>query len=548
MDPIRQGVTPMYKVFIVDDEAVVRDGLRRTIDWQENGFELVGDFANGREVLEAMEHTVPDVIISDISMPFMDGLELAANVTQKYPYVKIIILTGFDEFEYAQQAIRLKVSDFILKPITAHEMRELLRKVKLEMDETARQHEDLSRLYSQLKQSLPLLRERFLERLVVNGLRPAEVEERFHYFGLSPLLPLQLVMVADIDDFGTRRLKTDAENDTEILRYAAYNVLEEIAGREGLLLFRTREERIALIVSGPPEEETELYEHAYRVAEEARFYIEKFLKFTVSIGVGQAVGTAEELPVSYKSALSALDYRFLLGKNRVLSILDFEGRPSYDNHPRGDWDRQLASAVKTGSLQEVQQLIRRFVADLKESMAPLDACILHIQKVILSLINTTQELGLDNARTIRLSDVDPFKTLDEIGVWLEDAVSSVMEAIADNRNHHTLAQVRKAVDYIETHYAEEKMSLQDICRHCLMSTSYFSLVFKQHTGETFVEYLTRVRMNKAKEMLQHTTMKFYEIAGKVGYGDPNYFSILFKKHVGMTPREYRDKFAKESRA
>lgn len=115
-------------------------------------------------------------------------------------------------------------------------------------------------------------------------------------------------------------------------------------------------------------------------------------------------------------------------------------------------------------------------------MAPLDACILHIQKVVLSLMNTAQELGLDNARPIRLTDADRYKTLDEIGAWLEEAVSSVMSAIAENRNHHTLAQVRKAVEYIETHYAEEKMSLQDICRHCLMSTSYFSLVFKQHTG------------------------------------------------------------------
>lgn len=535
----------MYKVFIVDDEAVVRDGLKRTIHWQEHGFELIGDYANGREALEMMEHTVPDVIISDISMPFMDGLELAAAVSRKYPYVKIIILTGFDEFEYAQQAIRLKVSDFILKPITAHEMRDLLQKVKREMDEVAQQHEDLSRLYSQLKQSLPVLKERFLERLVVNGLRASEITERFQYFGLAPLLHFQLVLVADIDDFGLRNIRTDTGHDTEILRYAAFNVFEEIALRENLLLFRTREERLVLVLSGETEESV-LYEQAYRIAEEARFYIDKFLKFTVSIGVGQACRSAGELPLSYKSALSALDYRFLLGKNRVLSILDFEGKPSYGSQPRSDWDRQLASLVKTGSVQDVQRLIQEFVADLKGSMAPLDSCLLHIQKVILSLMNTTQELGVEDSRQIRLTDVYKFKTLDEIEAWLEETVSSVMSDIADNRNHYTLTQIRKAVEYIETHYAEEKMSLQDICRHVLMSTSYFSLVFKQHTGETFVEYLTRIRMEKAKELLQHTTLKFYEIAGKVGYGDPNYFSILFKKHAGMTPREYRDRHAKES--
>ncbi|WP_258168728.1 response regulator, partial [Paenibacillus sp. AR247] len=157
----------MYKVFIVDDEAVVRDGLKRTIGWQELGFELIGDYANGREALEAIDLNMPDLIISDISMPFMDGLALTAAAGSKYPHIKMIILTGYDEFEYAQQAIRLKVSDFILKPITAQEIRELLLKVKAEMDEETRRREDFSRLYSQLKQSLPLLKERFLERLVV---------------------------------------------------------------------------------------------------------------------------------------------------------------------------------------------------------------------------------------------------------------------------------------------------------------------------------------------------------------------------------------------
>ncbi|GAB6990783.1 response regulator [Paenibacillus pini] len=534
----------MYKVIIVDDEAVVRDGLKRTIDWNAHGFELIGDYANGREAWEAIELTLPDLVISDISMPFMDGLELAGAVADAYPYIKMIILTGFDEFEYAQQAIRLKVSDFVLKPITAHEIRDLLLKVKQEMDEETQSHEDLSRLYNQLKQSMPLLKERFLERLVVNGIRNSEMEERFAYFGIRPLTPPYLIMVADIDDFGIRQIR-DNGHDTEILRYAAFNLLEEISLRENLMLFRTREERMVLIVTGESEESA-LYERAFRIAEEARHFIEKYLKFTVTIGVGQTCEMPEQLTLSYKSAISALDYRFLLGKNRVLSILDMEARPSFPDQPRADWDRKLASAVKTGSLQDIHQLIRELVIDLKKSLVPMDACLLQIQKVLLSLLNTIQELGLQDYRPILLTDVYRFKTLDEIEVWLIDTLTAVMTAIADNRNHFTLTQVRKAVDYIETNYADEKMSLQDICRHVLMSTSYFSLVFKQHTSETFVEYLTRTRMEKAKEMLQHTSLKFYEIAAKVGYGDPNYFSILFKKHAGITPREFRDNHAKES--
>jgi two-component system response regulator YesN len=145
-----------------------------------------------------------------------------------------------------------------------------------------------------------------------------------------------------------------------------------------------------------------------------------------------------------------------------------------------------------------------------------------------------------------MMDVYRFKTLDEIEDWLKQVVHSVMTAIADNRSHLTDTQIRKAVDYIETNYANEKMTLQELCRHVLMSTSYFSQVFKQHTGETFIEYLTGVRVAKAKELLQHTNLKFYEIAEKVGYGDPNYFSILFKKHIGRTPKEFREQHIKES--
>ncbi|NBD25750.1 response regulator transcription factor [Paenibacillus glycinis] len=539
----------MYKAIIVDDEAVVRVGLKNTIQWREHGFELAGDYANGRDAWEAIEQDKPDLVISDISMPFMDGLELAGLIAASYPYIKVIILTGFDEFEYAQQALRLKVSDFVLKPITAREIRGLLDKARSEMDEERQRREDLSRLQSQLKQSVPLLRERFLERLVAVGLGKAEIEDRFAYFGLPPLGAGSVAVVADIDDFGDRELLSYA-HDVEFLRFAAFDIFEEIAGRENAIVFRTREERMVVILTGEGDG-NELYETAFRYAEEARHHIEKFLSFTVTAGIGRIVPSAELLPDSYKGALSALDYRFLHGKNRVLSILDLEGRPEAAPPAAMAWDRKLVSAVKTGSIREAQELIERGIAELKQSRVPIETCFLQMQKVVLSLMNAIQEVvphdreaSIDSQ--MMLMEVYRFKTLDEIEAWLKQVVSAVMTEIAENRNHFTNAQIHKAVEYIETNYANDKMSLQDLCRHVLMSTSYFSLVFKQHTGETFVEYLTGVRIAKAKELLRSTSLKFYEIAAEVGYGDPNYFSILFKKRAGMTPKDYRDGPAKES--
>jgi two-component system, response regulator YesN len=541
----------MYKVMLVDDESLVRVGLKNTIDWPCHGFELIGDYENGRDAWEAIERSKPDLIISDISMPFMDGLELAGAVASQYPYIKMIMLTGFDQFEYAQQAIRLKVSDFILKPITASEIRQLLDKVRLDMDEEFKRHEDRNRLQIQLNQSLPLLKERFLERMVVLGLGKPEIQERFAFFGLPALAPGYVILAADIDDFGEREQLENGywdEHDAEFLRFAAYNIFEEVAKRENVLLFRTREQRIVALLSGR-EEESALYENAFRIGEEVRHHVEKFLKFTVTIGVGRMSASLEQLPQAYRSALAALDYRFLFGKNRVIGILDLEGNPS-SPPPNSDWSRKLAASVKTASIRDAYRLIEEEVAVLRTSLIPIEACFLHIQMAVLSLMNTIQELSLlDRNPALHpqtLMDVYRFKTLDEIEGWLKQIVHSAMETIADNRDHFTSSQMSRAVEYIETNYANETMSLQDLCRHVLMSTSYFSLVFKQHTGETFVEYLTGVRIAKAKELLCHTTLKFYEIAQRVGYGDPNYFSILFKKRTGRTSKEYREMHTKES--
>lgn len=539
----------MYKVIIVDDEAVVRVGLKNTIAWQEHGFELVGDYANGREAWEAVERYKPELVISDISMPFMDGLELAGLIAAQYPYIKLIILTGFDEFEYAQQAIRLKVSDFILKPITAREIRQLLDRVKSEMDEERKHREDLGRLKSQLTQSLPLLRERFLERLVAIGLGREEIAERFAAFGILPPAPLLLVMVVDVDDFGDRELPS-YELDAEFLRFAAFDIFKETLEKDDVLVFRTREERMVAIVSGEPDESL-LYERMFSLAEQVRHHIEKYLKFTVTIGIGRACAGTERLPDAYRSALSALDYRFLHGKNRVLSILDLEGKLAASPSANPDWERELASAVKTGSLQEANRLIEDGIAEMKAAHATIESCFLQMQKVVLTLLNAIQDIAAADpeaslAWQTKLMDVYRFKTLDEVELWLKEIVRSVVAAIEGNRSLLTSLQIHKAVAYIEANYMNDRMSLQELCRHVLMSTSYFSLVFKQHTGETFIEYLTGVRVRKAKELLRGTTLKFYEIAEQVGYKDPNYFSMLFKKNAGMTPKEYRELPTKES--
>jgi two-component system response regulator YesN len=558
----------MYKIMIVEDEAIVRKGIKERIDWEEHGFICVGDFENGLEALEALETLRPDIVLSDIYMPFMDGLELAREIHGKYPFTKVIILTGYDDFEYARQALKLKVYDYILKPITANELRNLLDKVKREMDEEMRRREDISLLKSQLHESLPLLRERFLEGLVSSEVNPAEVDKRLVFFNIELPGPDYVVIVVDIDDDGVLRNArrffvndtgahdgrvnyTQTDGDGELLRFAVYNIVGEIMGISSTennipqgAVFRNREGVVCAILSGAGAQY--LYEHSQFVSEQVRQSVEKYLKFTVSVGIGRPCCGLADIPRSYNSAISALDYRLLLGKNKVIPVTDMEGNRQEMSGDRTEWGKRLVSAIRTGTGTEVEQIIDEMIQYFRASYIPVDRCYLHIQKLIVSLMNLLaewdgDELAISNGSGNPFTDIYHLKTLEELAAWLKNTCRKAIEYIAGKRSDLNKMQVINAEQYIMENFGNHGISLQDVCKHVVMSTSYFSSVFKSYTGETFVEYLTRVRIDKAKELLKFTDLKTYEIADKVGFADPQYFSVAFRKQSGNSPTEYRQK-------
>lgn len=535
----------MYKILLVDDEAGVREGIRRRIAWQEHGFDCVGDYENGFEALEAAERLAPDVVLTDINMPFMDGLELTRQLAERCPHTKVIILTGFDDFDYAQQAVKLKATDFILKPITASELTAVLQKVRGELDAEKLRRENLDLLKRQLHESLPLLKERFLERLVSADIGLREAEERIAYFMLPLRGPDFIVFAADVDRFA----ESHPEADRELLRFAVYNIVQEIAGREaGAAVFRTREEKIICILSG--EGADALLDKAQQLAEEIRHAVETYLRLTVTLGIGRPETGLRDIRRACRSALAALDYRFMLGTNRLISIMDMEGRREGGDAVPSSWEKELYIGVKTGTREEVRRAIASIFSHLKTSNLSINQCYIHIQKILISLMHTLDELGGSAAepfgdRVNPLTDIYAFKTLEDIESWLHDTCLRAVGRIADARNDLAEAQIRRAEAYIRENYHLQELSLKSICQEVHMSSSYFSALFKQHTHKTFVEYLTAMRIEKARELLKFTDLKTYEIAAKTGYADPHYFSILFKKTTGETPSEYRQKTAVE---
>ncbi|MCX7711151.1 MAG: response regulator [Clostridia bacterium] len=534
----------MYKILIVDDESFVREGIKENIDWKKHGFELVCDCENGLEAMEAVDKFKPDIVLTDICMPFVDGLELTRYIVEKYPWIKVVILTGYDEFEYAQQAVKLKAFDYMLKPITANELRKVLDKLKTELDEEYDKLEDLNKLKKLLRESLPLLKERFLNCLLQGTLKSSEIKEKFEYFNIHLAGNTYLALTVDIDDYGDLKL-AHPETDAGLFQFAVYNISEEILSqKQNCIVFQNNTEKTVIILGN--ENERSLQESAIGISEEIRQAVEKYLKFTVTIGIGKTILSISDLYDSYKYALSALDYRFLLGKNRVISIHDMEGSLVEKSAYNKELELKLVSAVKIGTAEDIDNITSQLIQNLKESYTSINKCYYHVHQIVMSVIGALNELGHSESevfgenRTL-LTEVYQFKTLEETKLWLDNLFKRASEYLRGRRNDYYQTQAEKAVEYIKSKYDDPDISLNSICKHLLMSTSYFSSIFKSHTGQTFVEYLTKVRVEMAMKLLKGTNLKTYEVAEKVGYKDPHYFSMIFKKTLGCTPSDYRER-------
>ncbi|MBT2759813.1 response regulator [Paenibacillus sp. ISL-20] len=535
----------MYTILIVDDEPIVREGIRNRIQWADHGFECIGDCENGRDALEAVTRQPPDVVLTDINMPYMDGLELSRHITERFPKTKIIILTGFDDFEYAQQAVKLQVTDFILKPVTSAELRKMLDKLKLEMDEEHGRTEYLKRLKYQLNESLVLLKERFLERLASSPMKRSEIESKLSYFDIPLPGPLYIAMAADMDE-----LRTDEQHaDNELHAFALYNIMQELLADEpGTVVFRYKENKVMTILSGFGEED--LHARAQELAEEIRGSTKQFMKFTVTLGIGTICREIQDIRYSCRASEAALEYRLLIGRDQVVHITDLEKRGDAPLLDGIETESALISAIRAGTDSEVKTCIRRLISELGSASISIELCYVRIVRVMLAVLQTLMEIGCNENELIGkekslLSDLHSFRSLDEIEHWLNEVCEQALKDVAKTRKDLTRSQMLEAVDFIQRNYEDPELSIKTVCSRIFMSTSYFSALFKTHTGRTFVEYVTEVRMEKAKELLKHSSMKTYEIAAKTGYQDPQYFSVLFKKHIGDTPTEYRNKMASD---
>lgn len=549
----------MLKIFLAEDEVVVRETIKRMIPWEELGFELVGEAADGEMALPLLIRQQPDLLITDIKMPFMDGLTLARLAKKEIPGLKVVILSGYDDFNYAKQAIGIGVEDYLLKPITKNALIERLSEIRSRYEHEKTQKEYYEKFQREMQAYEKNSSRDFFEALVDGSMDMMEVYKRAEKLGLDIVAEAYNVLIfmmnCDEDFSGQRDEYSSWEAES-------LELLENFfAGHSSAMLFRSNIFSYGVLLKGQRE----------TIEENTRACVDEIRKILSRqdgrrewfLAVGQSVERLSQIQKSYHTASRAFSQRYLYDEN----ILYYDEMETME-HPGGQAETEDnaylqkvdVNALNPAILQKflsngLQEETENFVKDYFYAIGqePMESLVFRnyvILNVRFSVISFIKGLGCD---TNEMESADTEEVLAESGKNMESAIayakkmiSQAIEIRDQNSGNKNRSILKTAVDFIDSHYMEEDISLNTVANVANVSSNHFSALFSQNMGQTFIEYLTTLRMNKAKELLRCTGMRSSEIAGEIGYKDAHYFSYLFKKTQGMTPSDYRK--AREDKA
>lgn len=531
----------MWKIAIIDDERQVLQGMKRAIPWEELGAEWAGEALNGEDGLAMIRATSPDIVITDIYMPVMSGLEMMEQLRNEGFKGKIIILSGYSDFEHARQALRLQVSDYVSKPISLPTLRTILHKVIAEL---LREQEKVIRQGElELKMMLyePFVEKEWVRSAAVGTLEPSyrnnsHLPPSYHYWleGRHASIGIELIR----DD----RASSFSVSDWNLLRFAVSNIACEVTRKHYANMEYTElnSYRALLIIHPEAECTQQLEELGTRLVDS----IHSYLRLVVRIGIGGLKDTWTKIPESTEEAFRAMDH----GALRISPA--YEVYCYRESHSSGQdrgvlfpvkFSYKLAAAMKASQEAEAQQLVYGYITELQAEQGVSASYVQMLGSELWGIITySLYESGfvLDDLFTNDqiAQEIGNLAIPDQLAGWL----SAKITAICASRQWKGSSKHRQVVDfmtnYIHEHYAEE-LTLADLSDKVFISRNHLSIIFKNITGETFNNYLTRVRIEKARELLMERNMLVYEVAERVGYKNIPYFSTLFKKITGMNPTE-----------
>lgn len=534
----------MLKVFLVEDESIVREGLRDNIPWEQWGYQFVGEAGDGEMALPLIQKIRPDVLLTDIKMPFMDGLSLSRLVHQEFPDMKIIILSGYDDFEYARGAISVGAEQYLLKPITRTVLQKALAELKTKIETEREQKNYQEKFQNESREYEQFSRTNFFVRLFEGRMPVQDIYEEAAKLSLKINAPCYNLLL-----FSVQETRTGENTGVESEEFARKReeLLHYFIRYPENLVFRWNVNTYGVLIKGSAEQMPSLASRCLENMERILKPAEENLQWYAA--VGEPVERLSLLAECYGKVNHLFAYRFLMPQEHIFTRELIERNTPQEAGGRIDGikaDRLDPDLIRDfllrGAKDEIADFVGNYLSEMQEAMQSVmfqNYLTLHIYFVTLSY---AEVLGCGREEFQRLlgettpESVSGAEKLSAYFCSLLEKAMTLRDRESDDQSKRIL---KKALAYIEENFSQETFSLNAAAREVHVSPSYFSAIFSREMQVTFVEYVTGKRMDRAKKLLRQTQMHTGEIAQEVGYKDPHYFSFVFKKTQGCTPREYR---------
>lgn len=525
----------MFRVLIVDDEPAIRHRLRNAIEWKKNGFEIAGEASDGEEALALVQDLKPEVVITDIRMPVINGLELAKRIKKLSPELHIVILSGYSDFEYAQEAIKYGVEEYLLKPVEENELEIVLGKIKNNI-------EDKMKMTNYLSEANYALREKLITDILYKRVK-GDVFEQGKELGLDFNKTYIGLLLVEIDDFDLLIINRNDDEVQEIKILVKSAIEEMIRNHNNWIVLEEGENRY--IVFSILYYTADHSEEMMAAAERIRTYIKKILNSTVTIGLGSPVADPALVFGCFKEAKACLEGKFLLGKNRILTINDIilSNDDNSWNKVFG-WDRNnLYEAIENNDQENVHEIIVQLFNLIKNEKLSITVTNSVIVENLVTISRMVKKIEGDLNQIFGENfNIELFLkktlTLEELMDWFMCICIKAADYILKVRKNRPKKISERVMEIIDNQFGED-LSLRSLSKIIYMSPVYLGQVFKNETGKSFNDYLTEIRIKNSKKMLIETDLHIYEISEKVGYQAPSNFFAAFKKIEACSPLDYR---------
>ncbi len=536
----------MYRMLIVEDEEIEREGLRDLFNWEDMDIQVVGAVESGEDAIDFADRNEFDILFTDIKLTGMTGLELAGILMQRNPGLKVIISSGYRDFEYARTAVELDAYGYLSKPVEVEELQKVITKVLNTCRKEKSEHLEKERLKKLVNDSMPFLKSNFFNYLLHHSPGDNIVAENLEYFNIPFISGHYVALAVEIDDFDNRRAD-DGQDEAYI---ATFEVLECIKGHKAELPFEAfyvSEGRFCIIVNTHEEKARILYETLLSLATGLQKKINDSCKTNVTIGIGRLSIRLGDIKSSYREACKAVEYKFFMGSNQVINYRDITCDGNKETILDIDEiEKKILSGMELRDRDTLNDSINTLFSHLNSqsrysNVYIRNVCINLLAKASIALIEMHESFdAIFGKETFVWEKITRFDNIFDLQQWFKNIFNAILEHLSEKKEGYNKKIIKDILKIIEENYGKN-LTIMDISNEVYLSPNYISIIFKKEIGESFTDFLVKYRLEKAKKMLKETNLKVYQIGSMVGYSNISYFCSIFKNCYGVSPSEYREK-------